>query len=111
MSCLTVIITPVLPSSAAVQAVASSLAKATPVEPHKSFMESVGASVVSVLPLPSSSVGVKPVGQSSVSVGEVCAVSGGLLTVLASTDGPLRTRDGGYFLLDPAGEDQEDSPM
>jgi hypothetical protein len=40
-------------------------------------------------------------GRVSLSVGKVCTVSGGTIVVLAASDGPLRTRDGGYFLLDP----------
>lgn len=35
-------------------------------------------------------------------VGEVCGVSGGTLVVLAAKDGPLRTKNGGYLLLNPA---------
>lgn len=42
--------------------------------------------------------------QSVLTVGEVCSIGGGELTVLAASDGPLRTRDGGFFLLDPARE-------
>ena len=36
-----------------------------------------------------------------ITVGEVCTVSG-TIVVLAGSDGPLRTRNGGYFLLNPA---------
>jgi hypothetical protein len=35
-------------------------------------------------------------------VGEVCSVSSGTIVALAASDGPLRTRNGGYFLLNPA---------
>lgn len=35
-------------------------------------------------------------------LGEVCTVNSGTIVVLAGSDGPLRTRDGGYFLLNPA---------
>lgn len=38
----------------------------------------------------------------SLSIGEVCSVSPGTIVVLAGIDGPLRTRDGGYLLLNPA---------
>lgn len=37
-------------------------------------------------------------------IGEVCCIGDGTLTVLAASDGPLRTKDGGYILLDPARE-------
>jgi hypothetical protein len=35
-------------------------------------------------------------------VGEACAVISGTIVVLAASDGPLRTRNGGYILLNPA---------
>jgi hypothetical protein len=37
-----------------------------------------------------------------ITLGEVCAVNSGTIVVLAASDGPLRTRNGGYFLLNPA---------
>lgn len=37
----------------------------------------------------------------SLAIGEVCTASGGTIVVLAASDGPLRTKDGGYFLLNP----------
>lgn len=40
--------------------------------------------------------------QASLIVGEVCSVGEEALVVLAASDGPLRTKDGGYILLDPA---------
>jgi hypothetical protein len=45
---------------------------------------------------------VTPVEGASLAVGEVCSVSPGTIVVLAASDGPLRTRDGGYLLLNPA---------
>ena len=42
--------------------------------------------------------------RASLVVGEVCSVGDGELMVLASTNGPLRFRDGGYWLLDPSNE-------
>lgn len=45
---------------------------------------------------------VTPVEGASLTVGEVCSVSPGTIVVLAASDGPLRTRDGGYLLLNPA---------
>ena len=41
-------------------------------------------------------------------LGEVCTVSGGTVVVLAASDGPLRTRNGGYLLLNPATNPLED---
>lgn len=43
-----------------------------------------------------------PVEGASLTIGEVCSISVGSLVVLAASDGPLRTRDGGYLLLNPA---------
>jgi hypothetical protein len=42
--------------------------------------------------------------RSKLTVTPVCTVGSGTLVVLASLDGPLRTRDGGYILLDPSRE-------
>lgn len=41
-------------------------------------------------------------------LGEVCTVSSGTVVVLAAADGPLRTRNGGYLLLNPATNPPED---
>lgn len=38
----------------------------------------------------------------SLTLGEVCTVNSGTIVALAASDGPLRTRNGGYFLLNPA---------
>ena len=38
----------------------------------------------------------------SLTLGEVCTVNSGTIVVFAGSDGPFRTRDGGYFLLNPA---------
>lgn len=40
--------------------------------------------------------------QAMLIVGEVCSVNSGTLVVLASIEGPLLTRTGGYILLNPA---------
>ena len=45
---------------------------------------------------------ITPVPKVQVAFGSVCSTSSGRMVVLAASDGPLRTRDGGYFLLDPA---------
>lgn len=62
--------------------------------------------VVTVTPpaiLPSLTV--NPMPQPAVTIAEVCSVGDGTLTVLASIDGPLHTRDGGFFLLNPEREE------
>lgn len=43
-----------------------------------------------------------PLQQLKLTCSEVCTVAGGTIVVLAASDGPLRTRNGGYFLLNPA---------
>lgn len=41
-------------------------------------------------------------GAAQLTLGEVCTVNSGTIVALAASDGPLRTRNGGYFLLNPA---------
>ena len=43
----------------------------------------------------------------SLTLGEVCNINSGTIVVLAGSDGPFRTRDGGYFLLNPAANPPE----
>lgn len=38
----------------------------------------------------------------TLTISEVCSVGDDSLVVLAASDGPLRTKNGGYILLDPA---------
>ena len=63
---------------------------------------------ITVIIAPQAELTVNVVQQASLTVNELCSVSSGELTVLAGSDGPLRTRSGGYLLLDPARE-QDDS--
>ena len=51
-----------------------------------------------------SALAIAPAPKAAVTVGSVCSISGGTLVVLAASDGPLRTRDGGFILLDPASD-------
>ena len=57
---------------------------------------------VSVSPKRQVVLSVKLSDQLQMTVGEVCSICGGRIVVLAASDGPLRTKDGGYFLLNPA---------
>ena len=82
MACITLTVTPVAPAVLGV----------TPKE---------GASLA-VSPAAGASLGVTPTDGCTLTIGEVCSVSSGTLVVLAGSDGPLRTRDGGYLLLNPA---------
>lgn len=59
-------------------------------------------------PCPQAKIEVTPQPQAQLIVGEVCSVSVGEIFVLAASDGPLRTCDGGYLLLNPDYE-QDDS--
>jgi len=59
---------------------------------------------ITVIPIQQANFAVSVIQQASLMVSEVCSVSNGELTVLAASDGPLRTRDGGYILLDPSRE-------
>lgn len=74
--------------------------------------EAVGMPSLSVPAVPSASISIGSVSQASgemvplqqlkLTCSEVCTVAGGTIVVLAASDGPLRTRNGGYFLLNPA---------
>ncbi len=57
---------------------------------------------LAVTPADQAALSVGPVRQATLTLGEVCTVSNDTIVVLAASDGPLRTRDGGYFLLNPA---------
>ena len=75
-------------------------------------MESVDGASLSVVPTSPASLDVTPQNGASLlvtpvdgcelTIGEVCGVTPGTIVVLAASDGPLRTRDGGYLLLNPA---------
>ena len=58
--------------------------------------------MLDVTPVDGAMINLSPAQGVSFSIGEVCSVSPGTIVVLAASDGPLRTRDGGYLLLDPA---------
>ena len=65
---------------------------------------------LTLTPGPRPMLDITPGPRASLVVAEVCSVSSGELLVLAGSDGPLRFKDGGYWLLDPAKE-QEDSDL
>lgn len=76
-----------------VQPVAGAALGVTPASP----------AVLRVTPHDGASLHVTPLDNGcELTVGEVCSISPGSILVLAASDGPLRTRDGGYLLLDPA---------
>lgn len=50
----------------------------------------------------------EPIVGAKLTVGEVCVINSGRIVVFAGSDGPFRTRGGGFFLLDPATNPPED---
>lgn len=102
MACTTVTITPEPSAVLTIATVAGATIAVTPVAPASSDVTPVGSSVLTVTQPDQAALKVTPVQPSVLTIGEVCTVSSGTLVVLAASDGPLRTRDGGYFLLNPA---------
>ena len=92
MGCLNLKVTPADPAVLGVTPVEGASLKVTP----------VGGASLEVTPAEGALLKVTPAVGASLSVGEVCSVSPGNIVVLAASDGPLRTRDGGFLLLDPA---------
>lgn len=65
-------------------------------------LTALGQAALGVTPSPEASLGITPDAGLTLAVGEVCSVSGGAIVVFAGSDGPFRTKNGGYFLLNPA---------
>lgn len=64
--------------------------------------EAVPSASISIGSVSQTSGEMVPLQQLNLTCSEVCTVAGGTIVVLAASDGPLRTRNGGYFLLNPA---------
>ena len=105
MACLLFTITPVSLASLTVGTFTAATLSVTASAQPSLEVSGMAQATVAVEPDRQATLAVSPVRQLELSVGEACSVSGGELTVLATSDGPLRTRDGGFFLLDP-----EDNP-
>ena len=101
MICLDFTIEPARQASLLIAATAVSLSVETAAMAQVDVTTGAQASA-SVAPAPDAELAVAPESQVRLSIGEVCSISGGTLVVLAASDGPLRTRDGGFFLLNPA---------
>ena len=102
MSCLTLKVNPVAPASLGVNPVGGArLSVAATPQPKLSVNPKTGTSL-SVAAKPQPTMSVSPMQKATLTIGEVCSVGGGTMVVLAASDGPLRTKDGGYFLLNPA---------
>lgn len=102
MACLTLSISPIAPSVLTVAPTVGAVVSASPIAPTAVGITAMDPSRVTVQPPSPASVRIGTVLGSKLTIGEVCTVSGGTITVLAASDGPLRTKDGGYFLLDPS---------
>lgn len=101
MTCLDFTIAPARQASLLIAATAASLSVETAAMAQVDVTPGAQASA-SVVPAPDAELAVVPESQVRLSIGEVCTITDGTLVVLAASDGPLRTRDGGYFLLNPA---------
>lgn len=101
MACLNFDLTPV-PSAVltATAVAAATLAVTTEEQPALTVVPTEQPSLA-VTPADQAALTITPVQQATLTIGEVCTVSNDTIVVLAASDGPLRTRDGGYFLLNP----------
>ena len=102
MACLTVNVTPIETAVLTVGTVAAASMQVAPMPPAVLTVLPVSTPSVAVAPVGQASLDVSAVGQAVLTVGEVCTVAAGTLVVLAAADGPLRTKTGGYILLNPA---------
>jgi hypothetical protein len=103
MACLNFDLTPV-PSAVltATAVAAATLAVTTTTEQPALTVVPTEKPAIAVTPAEKAALAVTPVQQATLTLGEVCTVSNDTIVVLAASDGPLRTRDGGYILLNPA---------
>lgn len=102
MACLTLSVIPVGHPTLAVSVVAAATVTVTPAPQPSLTTETAAQPALAVTPAENPSVAVSPEPAAQLEVGQVCSISGGTLVVLAASDGPLRTRDGGYIPLNPA---------
>lgn len=104
MACLELTITPVAQAQLTASPVEQAVLTVEPVQPAELSADTAddGARLTAMPVDEGAQLTVTPVEGVQLTIGEVCSVSGGTIVVLAASDGPLRTRDGGYFLLNPA---------
>ena len=103
-------ITPIRPAATVVAAVASASADVAVVGAQTEVsiaLSPVAVAVVDCHVQPSAVSTIALTDRMVVDISEVCAIGSGELCVLAASDGILRTREGGFFLLDPAREEPE----
>lgn len=102
MACLNFDLTPVPSAVLTATAVAAATLAVTTTEQPALTVVPTEKPAIAVTPAEKAALAVTPVQQATLTLGEVCTVSRGAIVVLAASDGPLRTRDGGYILLNPA---------
>lgn len=102
MNCLNFDLTPVPSAVLAATAVAAATLAVTTMGQPALAVVLTEQPALAVTPSEQAALTVTPVGKSTLTIGEVCTVSRGTIVVLAASDGPLRTRNGGYILLNPA---------
>jgi hypothetical protein len=107
MACLTVNITPILPAETTLTTVPTASANVTVAAQAEVSIALSPAAAVDCHVQPSAVSTIALTDRMVVNISEVCAIGGGELCVLAASDGILRTREGGFFLLDPAREEPE----
>lgn len=102
MACLNFSLTPVPSAALTATAVAAATLAVTTAEQPSLTVAPAEQLSLAVTPAGQAALAVTPVQQATLTLGEVCTVSSDTIVVLAASDGPLRTSDGGYFLLNPA---------
>lgn len=102
MECLNFDLTPVPSAVLTATSVAAATLAVTKAEQPALTVVPTEQPAIAVTPAEKAALAVTPVQQATLTLGEVCTVSSDTIVVLAASDGPLRTRDGGYILLNPA---------
>ena len=102
MNCLNFSIAPVPSAVLTTTGVAAATLAVTTTEQPALAVVSTEQPAIAVTPAEQAALAVTPVQKATLTLGEVCTVSNDTIVVLAASDGPLRTRDGGYILLNPA---------
>lgn len=103
MSCISLNVTPVAPAVLDTIPVDGASLAVEPAGGATLAMEPAGGVTLEATPFDDGmALDATPIVGCTLIIGEVCSVSGGTIVVLAASDGPLRTRDGGYLLLNPA---------
>ena len=103
MSCISLTVTPVAPAVLDTIPVEGASLAVEPAGGATLAVEPAGGATLEATPFDDgTALDATPIVGCTLIIGEVCSVSGGTIVVLAASDGPLRTRDGGYLLLNPA---------